>query len=149
MNYHMNVDGKPKCGKVFTRFPVLTEDPDKVTCKRCLGTVRHAKHDPIKENYVGKYFKHSFGYDMTINEYAKVVAQTEKSLTCVRCHASVSSANGGPWYGTGVSVPGAETGEMFVIRNVKDYGGGYIVGAGAGRHWSIWNGKPNYYNTND
>lgn len=105
----------------------------------------------------------SWGYDMTINNYCKVLENTGKTLKCVMIGADVKDDNG---MGGGRSTPDIlrEYGEPFRIR-ISKYGddsfslvGSYPFCADCGTHnndskrkgyWGLWDGKADYYNTFD
>ena len=168
MAIHINKDGKAKCGATpWSRYGglhLVTDEKD-ATCKRCLGKVkRNSDFAPITENMVGKIFHTSWGYDMTINEYVKVIKQSEKSLLVREC---TPVTNGGEYYpgSTGQATAGGfvKDGAQFrIFRKVKtytDYDGqlqtweswvgtkpGY---SGVVTSWSEWDGKPDYENRLD
>ena len=141
-------NGKPKCGQVRGWSFWVTKDPDKVTCKKCLGTAKHATVEPITDNMVGKVLRYSFGYDMTINVYAKVIRQTAKALVCKECYASVQDDYG---KGEGRSTCGEvkEDAKEFMIKRMKS-AHGYEHWSGAGNCWQVERpGEKHYYNTWD
>lgn len=166
MNIHlMQNDGSYKCGsnvyiswktnerKIMANMykPTSTEI-EKVTCKRCLNKVNRPTVLPITENYVGKIFHYSFGYDMTLNVYAKCIAQTDKSLTLQECHANVKDDDG---RGNGRAIAGdidSESKPFRVILYEKNYGDrkySYWAGGRAARRWTLWDGIANYHNSWD
>jgi len=93
---------------------------------------------------------------MTINDYAVVIDETEKTIKCKMLQTSVSSDDG---RGDGKSMPTLkETGEAFRLhkRNDSRLGGVYFKGSypfcmGSKRpgFFNLWDGKANYYNTWD
>lgn len=166
MNVHLlQNDGSYKCGanvylswktnerKIMTNMykPTSTEI-NNVTCKRCLNKVNRPTIKPITENYVGKIFHYSFGYNMTINVYAKCLSQTDKSLMLQECHAIVKGDNG---MGNGRAVAGdIDTNEkpFRVMQYEKDgYNSKYSYWKGGKSRygWSLWDGNSNYHNTWD
>lgn len=99
----------------------------------------------------------SWGYNMTINDYCKVLENTGKTLKCVMVSSRVENDNG---LGEGRSspLPELEISEPFRIKISKrgiyvslvgSYP--YVMGRNNKRkgYWHTWDGKPNYYNTRD
>lgn len=150
-------DGTSKCGATgwggrtlwldctYTRNLGYT-----VNCKRCLGTVKQTrKPAAIKENLLGKIFHTSWGYDMTINEYAKVIKQSPKSILLQECYAAVSDDNGlggGRATTDGTLKPG---GDQFRLYKKTTSCGETWAGGGECRYWSEWDGRESYHNTWD
>jgi len=154
-------DGAAKCGiNVYTdwqtgerrissrRFILTTNDPDKVTCKKCSGNAYKSEPVPIAENYLGQIFYTSWGYDMTLHDYAKVIKQDGAVLTLQECFMHSENDNG---FGAGRSWPGEinPAGKVFRIRQVKTKNGYVHFTKANGHFWYLWNGKKNYYNTWD
>lgn len=158
MSIHINKNGKAKCGATpWSRYGYLnlTEDKSQANCKRCLGTVeRQSQSATISQNLVGKIFHTSWGYDMTINEYAKVVKQSEKSILLQECYAAVSDDNGmggGRATTDGTLKPNGDKFRLYKkVRKMHD-GRTYESWAGGGqcRYWSEWDGQSSYHNTWD
>lgn len=125
-----------------------------INCKKCLGTSRQTTvSQKIEEDMIGKIFHCSWGYDMTLNDYAKVIAQTDKSILLQECYTNVSNDDG---RGNGKAVPGGlnPEGEKFrLFFKVRDTGYGnpypYWAGGPSYRSWHEWEGRPNYHNTWD
>jgi hypothetical protein len=153
MAIHLNKNGKAKCGATpWSRYSWLnlTDDKKQVDCKRCLGTVKKpAAVAKITENMIGKIFHTSWGYDMTINEYVKVIGQTDKSLLVQEC----TTASNGLEYAPG-SVGKAwagglkKDGKQFrLFRRVTSWGD-YWKGSlhSSADIWSLWDGTPDYEN---
>jgi len=153
MAIHLDKQGEAKCGATpWSRYGWLNLSADKkqVTCKRCLGTVeRKTKPAEIKENMIGKIFHTSWGYDMTINEYAKVIKQSPKSILLQECYRLVSNDNG-MGNGTATTDGTLKTGgEQFrLFKKTTPYGETW-AGGGKCRYWSEWNGRESYHNTWD
>ncbi len=150
-------DGNAKCGatrwrggapwvdSAFTRKLGYTAN-----CKRCLGTVKRTTAPAvIMENMIGKIFHTSWGYDMTINEYAKVIKQSPKSILLQECYRAVSDDNG---MGNGRATTDGElkpNGEQFrLFKKTTAYGDRWS-GGGQCRYWSEWDGRSSYHNTWD
>lgn len=163
---HKNIEGKAKCGsapyhKYSWNFQLSTND-SLVNCKRCLNTVkRECTFEPIAENMVGKIFHTSWGYDMTINEYVKVIKQDEKSLLVQECYTKTNGQEYG-WTSQGEAMAGGvkPDGKKFrvfnKVRRYNDYKGNpamYQMWVGklheCATSWSLWDGKPDYENHND
>ena len=154
-------DGSPKCG-TWSRLPWVEGDYSKskgfeVNCKKCLGTTKQTtKSVSITENMVGKIFRTSWGYDMTINEYAKVIKQSDKSILLQECYAIVKDDYG---KGAGRAKAGGlkEDGKKFRL-SLKErdtgygkpytYWAGHLHGSGVD-YWSEWDGQESYHNTWD
>ena len=157
MIIHMELNGNPKCGArsywSHSLSLATTSDGSTVTCKRCRGEVNVAETLPITENYVGKVFQYSYGYDMTINVYAKCIRQTAKTLILQECFCKVVDDDG---RGSGKSWAGEvdpEKKPFSIVHKRKNTGHGnsylYWAGGGSRHHWDLWNGQPDYYNTWD
>lgn len=159
---HLKQGNKVKCGSRPWRGSfnfLVTEDKSEVNCKRCLGTVKKTvSWAPIKENMTGKIFHCSWGYSMTINEYVKVIKQTEKSLIVQECYPEVKNDDG---RGSGRATTSGQLmkdAQPFSIklRERVDYQGktyrswvGNMPGNSSAGWWQEWDGKENYHNTWD
>ena len=100
----------------------------------------------------------SFGYDMTINVYAKVLSETAKTMLVQEIGATVNDDNG---TGNGRAFPDASVvkGEPFrVYKRNKTWDGsndnyykGKLPGYSSVDFWTDYerNGKGNYHNTWD
>lgn len=159
---HLNKDGRAKCGASpwGSGYIALSNDQKKVTCKRCLNkVVRKAQSVEVKEDMLGKIFHSSFGYNMTINEYAKVIKQSPKSILLQMCVVNVEND-----YGRGdgkASTDGhlKKDGRQFrlykKVKEFTDYKTGekksytYWAGGRDCDSWSEWDGQENYHNTWD
>ncbi len=124
-------------------------------CKRCLGTTeRTTQTVQISENMIGKMFHTSWGYDMTINEYAKVIKQTNKSVLLQECYANVKDDYG---RGAGKAMAGdvKPNGDTFrlIKKERENYQGDKFAYWAGGQHssqsWSEWDGQESYHNTWD
>ncbi len=120
----------------------------KADCKRCLNTVQHRwLSAPINRDMTGTVFHRSFGYDMTINKYCRVISQSEKSLLVEDCGSAIVSGDPYGPGGTGKAIAGNGHGKQFrVFRKVyyTDPMRESFVGDGEG--WSVWDGKASYEN---
>lgn len=155
MSVHLaTFEGKAKCGsRSYWGYGTYLEKLPSVpaNCKRCLGTVVHRYEtiEPPKEA-LGRILHYSWGYDMTFNEYAKIVKLNAKSAIAVPMKVMT---NGGEHshMGTGKARPIHEpNGEPFTVLFKKFKDGGHISIVGGkttgGRSWSYWNGESNYEN---
>jgi len=109
---------------------------------------------------VGDIFYTSYGYDMTINHYVKIVSvsPTKKTVMARMLKVEIKDDNG---QGSGTSNPtNEEIGEAFrlsvrVWNDAVHLVGKYPFCAESGNFTKIrgsfskWDGKPNYYNTWD
>lgn len=117
---------------------------------------RTTKYSPITEDMIGKIFHRSWGYDMTINDYVRVIDQTPKSLVVKECKVRVENDTG---HGQGTAEPTGikEDGEQFrmfkIQKTWKDYYTGEertaINWVGGSHTWWLWDGKANYQNSWD
>lgn len=153
MAIHIDKQGKAKCGATpYSRYGWLnlTTDKSKANCKRCLGTVkRTVQPKVIKENMVGKIFHTSWGYDMTINQYAKVIKQSPKSILLQECVAEVRDDYGRGAGRAKTSGHLKKDGDQFrLYKKVTPYGERW-AGGGQCRYWSEWDGTESYHNTWD
>jgi hypothetical protein len=161
MTIHLNAgEGAAKCGcniykswdtgekKISQRVWIrLTDNREEATCKRCKGEVKTAETLTLNKNYVGQIFHYSFGYDMTINVYAKCIRQSGKTLYCKECYANVKDDCG---RGAGRAVAGGiKEDEKEFKMSLKKSRWGHEYFAGQRRHWWLWDGKENYHNTWD
>lgn len=103
--------------------------------------------------HTGKILHTSWGYDMTHNDYAVVISETDKTVLCQMIKGKNVSEN---MYGTGTSTPTSEyTGHKpFRLRIKGDYFKGSYPFCSSDNnkrigYFSVWEGKPNYWNTND
>lgn len=87
---------------------------------------------------------------MTINDYAVIVEETEKTVLCKMLKAKVLSDYG---KGDGKSMPSLEeTGQTFRLHKRGDcFKGSYPFCNNSKRKdvFMLWDGKANYYNTWD
>lgn len=107
------------------------------------------------DKLVGKIIHTSWGYDMTINEYAVIIAETDKTVKCKMVQTAVSNDDG---LGNGKAMPTLkETGEAFRLHKRQWNGGAiyfkgsypYCNGSKRSDCFSLWNGRANYHNTWD
>jgi len=107
----------------------------------------------------GDILLNSWGYDMTINDYCKVIENTGKTLKCVMIKNEVSNDDG-MGNGRSIPLPDQEFGKPFRIRiSISKYDGNvWLVGSYPRDEedgyksrgcWFIWDGQPDYYNTWD
>lgn len=61
----------------------------------------------------------SWGYDMTINDYCKIIGKTPKCLRCIRISREVKDDNG-LGGGNSRAVPEVELGKPFLLR-IREY----------------------------
>lgn len=148
---HLNKNNKPKCG-TRGRYFYIVDDLSKVTCGKCLGKRTYKIEGvALDGDYVGKIFTYSFGYDMTLNVFAKVIAQKGNVLIAQECLLDVSDDNG---RGNGRAVAGGlkDGGDVYKIskkRKTNRYGVcEYWVGMGR-YGCDLWDGKSKYHNTWD
>lgn len=110
---------------------------------------------------VGDILINSWGYDMTINDYCRIteLSPTKKTIKCRMLKQTIENDYG---RGAGRSMPTSEEkGEPFklFVRNYSQdnlsdrlyFVGSYPFCDGDKQKgsFSIWNGKPDYYNTWD
>lgn len=145
-----------KCGaKPWRRYSGLhlTEDDARVTCKRCKGEVKSRYHNvELTENYLDKIFTYSFGYDMTINVFAKVIKQTAKTLLLKECsrHVADDDGRGAGKAWAGEVIPDGD--EFRISKKVNTENPEmftYWIGGGTRHSWHEWDGKAQYHNTWD
>lgn len=155
MSIHLKTPlGKAKCGSTpwDSRYGSLSlsEDRAQVNCKRCLNTVKRTRKPAvITEDMIGKIFHTSWGYDMTINQYAKVIKQSPKSILLQECLADVKDDCG---RGAGTATTQGSlrlNGEQFRLYKKTTPWGTSWAGGGECRYWSEWDGKASYHNTWD
>lgn len=104
----------------------------------------------------GKIIHTSWGYDMTINEYAVIIEASDKTVKCKMLKMKVTDDCG---RGNGKAMPTLEErdGETFRLRikSWKDgqayFKGSYPFCQGSKRMdcFSLWNSQANYHNTWD
>ena len=108
---------------------------------------------------VGKIFRDSWGYDMTINDYIKVVEVKSKTVKAVRVSCKIEDDNG---RGNGRSTPDAQTvvSEPFQLSVRPGYGNGIALvgqypygssqcGTRKGHFSECKSNESHYYNTWD
>ncbi len=107
---------------------------------------------PVKP---GEILFNSWGYDMTINDFCKVLENTGKTLKCVMLEKSVKNDDG---LGNGRAIPTKETEKIFRLRITarKDspgfwYCGSYPYGNDSKHRGTFfrYDGYGNYENTWD
>lgn len=103
----------------------------------------------------GKILHTSWGYDMTINDYAVVIDETPKSVLCKMLSVKVESDNG---KGDGKAMPVLKELDEKPFRLFKRgtpenlyFKGSYPFCNGSKKmgYFNIWNGRANYHNTWD
>ena len=89
----------------------------------------------------------SFGYDMTINVYAKVLKETAKTMLVQEVGTKVANDNG---MGNGSATPDPKElkGNPFRVYK-RNYFTGENAYRGKDQTWKDWSGKSNYHNTWD
>ena len=108
-----------------------------------------------KHPLVGKLLHTSWGYDMTINDFCKIieVSPTGKTVKCMMVRRSVT---GDPWYpgGNGKAKAGTETyGPVFRLKLGEGWNGGvnchgsypYCVQEGEEKNWKAYMGRKGYF----
>ena len=107
---------------------------------------------PVKP---GEILYNSWGYDMTINDFCKVLENTGKTLKCVMLEKSIKNDDG---LGNGRAIPTKETNKIFRLRitQKKDSHGFWYCGSypycNDSKHRGTffrYDGKSNYENTWD
>ena len=120
----------------------------------------YPKHDPRPEpvrleadekTLNSRILRESWGYNMTMNDYALVLEDTGKTVKCVMIGHKIAGDNG---MGNGHSVPDVNNviSEPFRLRKTEyGYNGSYEFCPGSKRfgRFSEWDGKADYYNTWD
>jgi hypothetical protein len=104
----------------------------------------------------GKIIYTSWGYDMTHNDYAIITEATDKTVKCKMLKHETKSET---MQGTGTSMPTLKETDQKPFRlRIKQYKNGEIYFKGSYPFcndnkrmdtFSLWNGKANYWNTND
>lgn len=151
----------PKCGaRSWGSFSsslglYISPDATQVDCKRCTGTAkRPGQNASIQENYVGRIFHCSWGYSMTINEFAVCVRQTEKALFLRQCASATLTGDTFGGHQTSDGKP-LENAPEFKVRKIGDshFKGSLIQNRHgdsyknkSAKYWSLWDGRPVYYN---
>ena len=74
----------------------------------------------LKSKLKGKLIQTDWGYNMTINEFAKVIGETDKSLKAVMVGKQVSG-DMSPSGGTAIPNPNKITSKPFTIRKYSDF----------------------------
>lgn len=128
------------------QFLYFATDGRPATCKRCLNKINRPETNRLDGNHIGRVFHRSFGYDMTINVYAKCIKQTPKSLVCQECNTVIAS--GDPWgpSGNGKAIAGEIKEDSKPFNMFNKAHNNYNYWTGAGEHWSEWDGQANYEN---
>jgi len=158
--HHKTIEGGAACGanimkdyetgepKLMRRFLFLEKEGLPATCKRCCGTVKRVQTAPITEDMTGIVFHRSFGYDMTINVFAKVIRHTPKGLLCQECNANTNGLEHG-YTGEGRATAGGlkTDAKPFVMLKKATAWGEYW--AGQGEHWSPAGNRSYYENRCD
>jgi len=103
----------------------------------------------------GKILHTSWGYSMTLNDYAVVIEETPKSVLCKMIGIKVSEDTG---MGSGKAMPVLTEKEEKPLRLFKRgtaespyFKGSYPYCNGSKRmgYFNVWNGRENYHNTCD
>jgi hypothetical protein len=96
---------------------------------------------------IGRIYSYSYGYDMTIQVYCKVIEERAKTVKAVEISHTVENDDG---KGMGRSYPLPDkfiSGPFLLYKRVDRSGRVYL--AGRGHHWHENNGQGDYYNTWD
>ena len=112
----------------------------------------------MQNNLKGKIINTSWGYDMTHNDYAVVLDQTEKTILCQML--GNKQIDGAGFEGKEVPDVSKTIGSPFRLRIKGDESNTYFTGSypfvisknGESKHkgyFNIWSGQPNHYNYND
>jgi hypothetical protein len=128
----------PEIRKISMRKSlVFSSEKFPATCKRCLNKIERPQviqAPEIPENFV---FHRSFGYDMTINVFAKPIKKTPKGYLCAELTHKTVSGNSMQPGGVEV-VAGAE-----IVQDKKPFlmtfrqKNNYTFWTGAGEHWDL------------
>lgn len=144
-----------KCG-TRNRWGYTAPEGREPTCKLCSGTRRAPRNpavSPVGHIKPGDVFYDSWGYNMTIVDFYRVVRLTPKGATVVGLK-SIETATG---YLSGTAVPHHESNGEIGTLKFKMYGpdsmylSGTIKEASGTNHrrkvtLSKWDGKPKYFN---
>lgn len=156
---HLKVqkDDKPatKCGsKSYWGYGLYTtENPEEVTCKRCRGEVKRRSNPSLTEDLTGRLLHSSWGYNMTHNEFYKIVSQTKKQVKAVKIGSEAVEGDRGF---SGDEKPNAnivlEGGKEYVFQARHGYQGDpyFVNNKVYGNVFSLsdWN-RSYYFNTLD
>ncbi len=102
--------------------------------------VRDKNAIPITQDLSGKILHHSWGYDMTINEFFVIEEQTAKTVLARRIGTTRTEDHETP--------DPAKRGNHVVRFLAKPWRGGYLF-VGGGISCTLHDGHPTYYNRND
>lgn len=114
-----------RCNRWNTGFISITDNIANVTCKTCKGergANRVKTVDPDISD-VGKVLYTSWGYNMTLVDFCKIIGITDKKVRCVMLGRTVTGDNG---RGDGKASPGGEYGKPFLLSKT---GSGYFKGS--------------------
>ena len=141
-------DGSPKCGSMrWHGMPLYYANETRpATCKRCLNAGFKPQAVTITENFVGKIFHTSWGYDMTFNEFAVVISQSETAITLQMCHTRTNGDEYGHLSQGKAWTDGKPTGKKFTLRKVTTKYGATHWTTYKHHYWSEWDGRPMYEN---
>jgi len=100
---------------------------------------------------IGKILYTSWGYNMTLVDYCKIIEETEKSVRCVMIDKTIENDNGG---GSGRCYPIIDEviSKPFLLRKKDNcFKGSYPFSGESKRmdYFNEYDGKGNYYNTWD
>lgn len=166
-----NEDGSAKCGcnvwkvhekdengnrievrKIMRRF-LYFENKEKglhATCKRCLNQVTRETSVLVPDDdLTGKVFHRSFGYDMTINVYARPIKKTAKGLWCQEVKANIDQGAWSP--GGGKSSAGTtfdDNHKPFLMQKKSRpgmSGNPFIYWTGDGHDWWVSDETTTHY----
>ena len=141
----------PPIRKIARRMYVYFEDPAKgreATCKRCLNKVARPTVIEITEDlndlFSGKkVFHYSFGYDMTLNVFAKPIHKTAKGLICREI--------GWEYVGSKSVKPigsfATDSKPFLMTRKRSAHGSEYFTGNG--QNWYIVDSDKTFYENHD
>jgi len=114
-------------------------------CKRCLNTINRPETAAISEDMTGTIFHRSYGYDMTINEFCRVIKHTAKGLLVQMCSTRIDGDPLSPG-ATARASAGKPTGKSFIMLKKHNPKWKYDYWTGGGQHWRQWDGRPCYEN---
>lgn len=99
---------------------------------------------------VGDHFKYTFGYDMTIVQFYRVMRRTDKTVWLQEVPREVRDDYG---FGNGRAWPAEDAepkeGAPVFQARLKEWGGEPMLNVARKGYMRLWDGKPCYYNTWD
>lgn len=135
----------PPVRKIYkNQFIWFANEKTPCNCKRCLNQINRPVTVTPTEDLTGKVFHYSFGYNMTINVFAKVIKKTAKGYICQELKGLCVKGS----YDSGsvrASNEFSEDSKPFLMTKKRNDKYNYEYWTGKNHHWTLVEQDQTFY----